>query len=120
MPSQQVRTEHVFPRSLDRQRATLRCAQIIIGQEVRRLQQRQRYQCRQSASAVPCRFRPVFMDFGGRLKRSGAAIEPKQIKGVPNASKTMQLTSSSDVTGRLFVAREKARHRTECPQCHVK
>jgi hypothetical protein len=33
MPSQQVRPESVFPRSLDCQRATLRCAQVIVGQE---------------------------------------------------------------------------------------
>jgi hypothetical protein len=55
MPSQQVKTEHVFPRSLDRQRATLRCAQVIVGQEMCRLRERQRSQCRQSAAAVPCR-----------------------------------------------------------------
>jgi hypothetical protein len=42
MPSQQVKPEHVFPRSLDRQRATLRCAQVIVRQEMRRLRERQR------------------------------------------------------------------------------
>jgi hypothetical protein len=83
MPSQQVKPEHVFPRSLHLQRATLRCAQVIVGQEMRRLQERKR-----SVSTICCSCPSTllsrFMDFG--IRRSCAAIKHEQVKGVPDAS----------------------------------